>query len=88
MSNVIVLTVKLDELVEALTSLAPGRPRYSEDSASPWLTVAEAADYLRTTPNGIRAMVKRRQVPFHRRNGRLLFDRHELDEWVRKGGLA
>jgi excisionase family DNA binding protein len=49
-----------------------------------WLTVAGAADHLRTTEDGIRALVKRRRIPHHRgAAGRLLFDRAELDAWVR-----
>jgi hypothetical protein len=49
-----------------------------------WLNVAGAADHLRTTEDGIRAMVKRKRIPHHRgAAGRLLFDRAELDVWVR-----
>lgn len=47
---------------------------------SPWLNVERAADYLGTTPNAIRGMVKRGQVPVHRSStGRLLFRREDLD---------
>jgi Helix-turn-helix domain len=49
-----------------------------------WLNVAGAADHLQTTEDGIRALVKRKKVPHHRgAAGRLLFDRAELDAWVR-----
>jgi excisionase family DNA binding protein len=47
---------------------------------SPWLNVERAADYLDTTPDAIRGMVKRGQVPVHRSStGRLLFRREDLD---------
>jgi len=48
-----------------------------------WLTVAGAAAHLKTTENGIRALVKRQRIPHHRAAGRVLFDRAELDTWVR-----
>jgi len=48
-----------------------------------WLTVAGAADHLQTTEDGIRALVKRQRIPHHRAAGRVLFDRTELDAWVR-----
>jgi excisionase family DNA binding protein len=48
-----------------------------------WLTVAGAAAHLQTTEDGIRALVKRQRIPHHRAAGRVLFDRAELDEWVR-----
>jgi excisionase family DNA binding protein len=49
-----------------------------------WLTVAGAAAYLATTEDAIRGHVKRGQIPCHRgAAGRILFDRAELDAWVR-----
>jgi excisionase family DNA binding protein len=49
-----------------------------------WLTVAGAAAYLATTKDAIRGHVKRGQIPCHRgAAGRILFDRAELDAWVR-----
>lgn len=54
------------------------------DPATRWLNVERAADYLSTTPEAIRGLVKRRQLPVHRTpSGRLLFDVVELDAWVR-----
>jgi excisionase family DNA binding protein len=55
------------------------------DAGTRWLDVEGAAAYLgNTTPDAIRAMVKRGQIPVHRTpTGRLLFDRRELDAWVR-----
>jgi excisionase family DNA binding protein len=48
-----------------------------------WLRVDQAAEHLGTTPNGIRALVKRGRIPVHRRDGRLYFDRRELDTYIR-----
>jgi excisionase family DNA binding protein len=50
---------------------------------SPYLTVAEAASYLRTTRNGVYALVKRNKIrPMPGRPGRLLFTREELDRYL------
>ena len=49
-----------------------------------FLDVDGAAAYLSSTPSAIRSLVKRDAIPFHKApNGRLLFDRTELDAWVR-----
>jgi hypothetical protein len=51
---------------------------------SPYLTAAEAALYLRTTIQGIYALVKRGRVKPMPGFGRLLFTRDGLDECLKK----
>ena len=47
---------------------------------SPYLTTGEAADYLRTTVQGVYSLVKRRRLfPMPGSPGRLLFTRESLD---------
>ena len=46
---------------------------------SPWLTRAEAADYLRFP---LSRLEKDRRIPCHRDGGRILYHRGELDEYV------
>jgi excisionase family DNA binding protein len=72
----------LVELIALRVASLVGR----DESVSPWLDVSGAATYLSTTDSGIRSLVKRRAIPFHKVAGRLLFDRAELDEWVKAGG--
>jgi excisionase family DNA binding protein len=72
----------------ALVRLAERLEALEAGDQSPWLTVEGAAAYLSTSPDGIRAAVKRQQIPSHRVNGRRLFDRAELDAWVRGGDVA
>jgi Helix-turn-helix domain len=70
-----------DRIGECVTALL--EERFGAQAAK-WLNVDGAADHLQTTPEGIRALVKRRRIPHHRgAAGRLLFDRAELDSWVR-----
>jgi len=64
-----------DELHKAHTSTGPH-----------YLDVDAAATYLASTPSAIRSLVKRNAIPHHKApNGRLLFDREEIDAWVKTG---
>jgi excisionase family DNA binding protein len=71
------------ELVEAIArrvvELLP-----PPEQGSVWLTVAEAAEHLATSEDALRAKLKpgRSSIPHHRVEGRILFDRNELDRWV------
>lgn len=51
---------------------------------SPYLTVLEVADYLRTTPGQIYNLVSKRKIPVWKPTGRLLFEREAIDNWVRE----
>jgi|SRR5581483_1133475 len=49
-----------------------------------WFSVKSAAEYLDTTEEALRGLIKRGQVPVHRTpHGRLLLHRDELDAYVR-----
>lgn len=47
-----------------------------------WFGVNEAAEYLATTPDAIRGLVKRGELVPTRRKPRLLFSREALDGWA------
>jgi hypothetical protein len=80
---VITVDIDYDKLAEAvaarLAATVPATP-------PTFLDVAGAAAFLTSTPTAIRSLVQRREVPFYKTpNGRLLFDRDELDAWARSG---
>lgn len=52
--------------------------------ASPYLTASEAAAYLRTTVQGIYALVKRGRLKPMPGSGKLLFTREALDDCLKK----
>ena len=52
--------------------------------ASPYLTAPEAAEYLRTTVQGIYALVKRARLKPMPGSGKLLFTREALDACLQK----
>jgi excisionase family DNA binding protein len=68
-------------LVERLTPLVAAIA--PAEQASPWMSIKSAAAYLDTTEQALRGRVKRGEIPVYRRDGRLYFDRAELDQWVR-----
>jgi excisionase family DNA binding protein len=55
-------------------------------SASPWLTVGEAAEYLRCPKSRVYSLVSARRIPFVKDGSRTLFSRGELDAWLHNGG--
>jgi excisionase family DNA binding protein len=62
---------------------ARGRFRVVQQIESPYLTAREAAEYLRTTVQGIYSLVKRGRLrPMPGRPGRLLFRRETLDDYL------
>jgi excisionase family DNA binding protein len=80
-----------DELLDALADRVIERLALGVDRAqhSPWLNVEQAAQHLATTPDSIRALVKRGQLAVHRsETGRLRFRRDELDEHAIAGDAA
>jgi excisionase family DNA binding protein len=75
----------LEALAELIVPRLAGRIG-SEQPAQRWLDVGGAADYLRCPRSRVYALVSAGRIPVHRDGSRLLFDRPELDEWVRAGG--
>ena len=49
-------------------------------NGSPWMTTAEAAEYLRVSVRWLRQHLH--QVPHSKVEGRLFFSRNELDAWL------
>jgi len=57
----------------------------NQRSAGGYLSLKSAANYLDVSEQALRARVKRQEIPVHRRDGRLYFERKALDEYVRGG---
>jgi excisionase family DNA binding protein len=51
--------------------------------AARYLTVPEAAEYLGMTPNAVRMMVQKRDIPHIRVGRRVRFDIRDLDAHMR-----
>jgi len=48
-----------------------------------YLGIPEVSQYVRRSPGAVRNLVLRRAIPYHKPGGRLLFDREEIDRWVK-----
>lgn len=55
-----------------------------DTATSPYLTAAEAAAYLRSTVQGVYALVKRNRLKPMPGSGKLLFTRGELDACLQR----
>jgi excisionase family DNA binding protein len=64
--------------LDALAAALAERLQLSEPS--PWMTTAEAADYLRVSVRWLRQQLG--QVPHSKVEGRLFFSRRDLDAWL------
>jgi excisionase family DNA binding protein len=60
--------------------------RWGQPGRSPWMTAAEAADYLRCPVSRVRKLTMTRELPCHRDGRRVLYSTHELDDFIRRGG--
>lgn len=49
------------------------------------LNIREAAEYLSLSVNTIYQKVKRREIPYNKRNGRLYFDKQKLRDYIEGG---
>lgn len=77
----------LDTLAQRVADRIVGR---LEPQPETWLDVAGASRHLGYDTDGaVRTLVNRRAIPHHKApNGRILFARAELDDWVRSGGAT
>ena len=49
-----------------------------------YLTTLEVAQYIKRSPGAVRNLVLRRAIPFRKPAGRLLFNKDEIDQWVKQ----
>ena len=53
-----------------------------------WLTLEEAAKYLKMGKSTLYDLARKRSVPAHKMGREWRFDAEELDEWLKGGKLA
>jgi Helix-turn-helix domain len=76
----------LDALADAIAErLFQRLAAAQERGASRLLNVASAAKYLGRTQSALRHMITKRAILCVRRDGRVQFDRHDLDNWLELG---
>lgn len=59
---------------------------------SRWMSVDQCATYIGRTPEAVRMLVKRGQIPHSRTGRKLQFDKERLDAWLgrhaRRGAMV
>src|SRR5690348_4322810 len=58
----------------------------NRSATSPWLTASEAAEYLRCPLSRIRKLTMTRDLPCEHDGRRVLYNRDDLDAYIRAGG--
>jgi excisionase family DNA binding protein len=48
-----------------------------------YLTIFELSKYIKRSAGAIRNLVLRRKIPYRKVGGRLLFDKDEIDKWIK-----
>ena len=77
------MPVRTHESEELLTGAFHNQPQSSVIMPR-LLTVADAARYLGRTEKSIRHLVQRRKLASIRGDGRVMFDRTDLDAWIKR----
>src|SRR5689334_16585640 len=86
MSPTITLSIdgnQLKELAVLIAELVAVELRVSADERTPWLTTKQAAEYLCLSADGIHRLTGAGVIPHVKISGRCLFNRYELDDWLR-----
>ena len=73
----------LDELAERTARrLLELQPPPASNDAPPWMSTANAAAYLDIPKARLYKLTAQGGIPHYKQDGRLLFNRHELDDWL------
>ena len=71
-----------DRIARRLRDRQPPPPAEAAETGSPWLGVRRAAAYLDWPPQRLYKLTAQGAIPHFKHDGRLLFHRDELDQWV------
>ena len=59
--------------------------KHDDVKFEPFLTVQEVCQYLKISNESLYGWIKKKNIPAHRVGKRWLFDKKELNAWVRSG---
>jgi len=74
----------LQQILAELRRLNDGK----EAKVRELMSLEEAADYLRLSPNTLREKVRLRQIPFYKIGGSIRFRRSKIDKWIDRGEVC
>jgi hypothetical protein len=75
---------KLRSIEYFLQHIHAANPHQSQVNNT-YFKIDKAATFLSTTPNALRVMVCKNQIPFIKKQGKLFFWQNDLAEWLESG---
>ena len=79
---VITMQVHLETLLDHVTQRVISQLDTPSKHRTPWLTLPEACEYLRWPKHRLYKLTAARAIPHVKHDGRLLFNRTDLDAWL------
>ena len=84
------MSVDLEQLLDQLADLIAARlhqlqagQEAGESTTSPWLSASSAASYLDWPLQRVYKLTAQGAIPHYKHDGRLLFNKRDLDQWLR-----
>jgi excisionase family DNA binding protein len=78
-----------DEIVQEIACRAAAIVASERTESAPaWLGVEQAAEYLACPRSRLYRLVHLDRIPHEHEGARLLFNREDLDAWIRAGGAS
>ncbi len=79
--------LRLDpEDIAAIAASVAASINSTNGASSPWMNAQEAATYLRCPISRVRKLTSTGELPHERDGRRVLYHRHQLDDFIRRGG--
>ena len=78
----VTLTLSRDALLAIAATVSELLRPAAQPAGSPYMTVAEAADYIRSRPQRIYDLVSSQRLPKHKDGSRVLILRADLDRYL------
>lgn len=75
------------KVIEDLLQRIHGDELQSNARCETYLKIDKAAEFLSTTPNALRVMVSKNQIPYLKKMGKLFFRQSDLIEWLENGNI-
>lgn len=73
------------KVIEDLLQRIHGDELQPNTRCETYLKVDKAAEFLSSTPNALRVMASKNQIPYLKKMGKLFFRRSDLIEWLENG---
>jgi len=77
-----------EQIAQRVVELQAQQPGEEAAQSSPWMSIERAAKYLDLPTQRLYKLTAAGVIPHVKQGGRLLFDREELDTWLRSQAQA